>query len=309
MSVKTFVFNTILKIGKSKAEKNHKNHKPFNIHTFRNDIEGFNKITRLLEPTRKDITITDETLGGSFCFHAHAQENTKQTILYLHGGGYILGLRSQSSEYRYIIAELAAACQANVWAIEYRLAPEHPYPAALEDAYSSYLALLNKGIEAKDIFVMGDSAGGGLTLALLMKLRDEGKPLPKGAIPLSPWSDLLGTGESMTTRAALDPLLTQPTLGFMASSTVNSERMREPYISPLYGNYEGLPPLMIVVGGREVLYDDSIRVAEKAKLAGVDVTLDINEEMFHIYPVFGGVFKEGKEAVNRIANFVMKHSE
>jgi len=309
MSVKTFVFYTILKLVKSKSEKDHKNHKPFDIHTFRNDIEGFNKLTRLLEPARKDITITDEILGEIFCFHAHSPEKTNRTILYLHGGGYVLGLKTQSNNYRYVIAELAAACQANVWAIEYRLAPEHPYPAAIEDTYAAYLALLDKGIDANDIFVMGDSAGGGLTLALLMKLRDEGKPLPKGAIPLSPWSDLLGTGESMTTRAALDPLLAQFSLDEWASLSVNKERMNEPYISPFYGNYEGLPPLMIVVGGREVLYDDSIRVAEKAKQAGVDVTLDINEEMFHIYPVFGGVFKEGKEAINRMANFIKKYSE
>jgi len=308
MSVKTFVFNSILKMVKKKNESDHENNVPFDILALRRDIEGYNKFMALLVPKRKDVKITEEILGGVSCLHAFSPIPSKRTILYLHGGGYILGLQHQSSAYRYFISELAVVCQNDVWAIDYRLAPENPYPAALEDAYAAYLELLEKGFAANDIFIIGDSAGGGLTLALLMKIRDEGKQLPKAAIPLSPWTDLSGTGESLKTRADIDPMLTPYGLVDMASLVVHKDKIKEPYISPFYGNFEGLPPLMIFVGGREILFDDSLRVAEKAKRAGVDVTLDIQEEMIHVYPVFGGIFKEGKEAIDRMAEFVKKHS-
>jgi len=178
-------------------------------------------------------------------------------------------LVEQSSVYKYITAELAHAAQAETYALEYRITPDHHHPAALDDAYKGYLALLEKGISPKDIFVAGDSAGGGLTLALLMKLRDEDKPLPRAAIVLSPWADLTHSGESMITRADLDPIITKGAAVFMASLVLKGQSAKDPLISPLFGNYDGLPPLMILVGGREVLFDDSVRVSDKAKKAGL----------------------------------------
>ncbi len=298
------MFNLSLKFAKHNAEKSHRNNKNINVMDLRKEVARFNKIIGMLEPYRKELKITNQKLGDIHCLHLQPADKPKAVILYLHGGGYILDLKNHTkSQYLYFTAEIAANCQSQVWIIDYRIAPEHPYPAAIEDAYSSYLSLLNRGISAKDIMLMGDSAGGGLTLALLMKLRDDGKPSPRAAVTLSPWTDLALTGTSINSKADVDPMLTPFLLTETAAFVVPSQSAKEPYISPFYGNFEGLPPLMIVVGGRETLYDDSIRIAEKAKLAGVNVTLDINDEMFHVYPTFGGIFKEGKEAIKRIVAF------
>jgi monoterpene epsilon-lactone hydrolase len=310
MGIKRFIMNSLMKIGKWKLESAEKRGEPYNIFNMRKDLMGYNALLGMMQPARKDITLDDESLGGFPTIHAQAPQKAKRTILFLHGGGYNLAMKHMGNIYRYFSAELAATCEAEVWAIDYRVAPEHPYPAAVEDAYAAYLALLEKGVKSKDIFVMGDSAGGGLTLALLMKLRDDGKALPKAFVTLSPWADLLQTGESIVSRKDKDPLVTPYNLQGMASNYITKEQqLKEPYASAYYGDFKGLPPLMIVVGGREILYDDSIRVAKKARAAGVKVTLDVVEEMIHIYPTFGGIYKEGKEATDRIAAFIKEQSK
>jgi len=308
MSIKGIIFVSFLKLGKLKAAIDRKRNKPLMAAQARKDAGLLNRLVGYLQPMRKGAVIHDESLDGINCWYIKGPNEPKRVILFLHGGAYVFSLQHLSNFFRYFLPELSVACEADVWAPDYRLAPEEPFPASLDDCYNAYLSLLAKGIDPKNIFVMGDSAGGGLTLALLLKLRDEGKAFPKAAVAISPWTDLASSGESFGLRADLDPMLPAETALLLIPNIVNEKNLRDPYISPLYGDYEGLPPLFIIVGGREILFDDARRVAEKAAAAGVDVTLDIEEKMIHVYPVFGGIFKEGKEAMNRIAMFVNKHA-
>jgi acetyl esterase/lipase len=304
MNIKKSIFMAILKMGKYKERKRKAQNKPFDVEKTRKSIEILNKVIGWMQPIRKDIKLKNALLDGIPGFHIDNPSTTKRVILYLHGGAYIKGLKHLSSLYKYFSAELAVACEAEVWIPDYRLAPEYPYPAALEDVYRAYQSLLVKGVEPHNLFIMGDSAGGGLTLALLMKLRDEEKPLPKAAVTLSAWTDLALTGESMIKRDDLDPMFSFKPLADVPPLIIEKGQEKDPYISPLYGTYEELPPLMMFIGGHEILYDDTLRVADKAKKAGVNVTLEIDEAMPHVYPVFAGILPEGKRALDQIALFV-----
>ncbi len=193
-------------------------------------------------------------------------------IYYLHGGGYVIG---SINTHRALIARLSAASGARAFAINYRLAPEHPFPAAVEDAVSAYRWLLEQGVDPATIVIAGDSAGGGLTVATLVALRDAGVPLPAAAVCLSPWTDMEGIGESAKTRKAADPMI-DPEGGLaQAQLYLGGADPRTPLAAPLYADLRGLPPMLIHVGDAEVLLDDSTRLAERAKAAGVDVTLEV----------------------------------
>lgn len=221
-------------------------------------------------------------------------------ILYLHGGAYVLG---SVASHREFLVRLANATRAKVLAIEYRLAPEHPFPAALDDAVSAYRWLLTQGLSPADLLLAGDSAGGGLALAALLALRDEGAPLPAGAICLSPWVDLALTGASVREKAHLDPILTAPSLEKCARLYAAGHALTAPLISPLYAALDGLPPLLILAGTDEILADDASRIAANARLAGVAVTLEVWEGLFHVFPITP-FLPESREALARIAAFV-----
>lgn len=221
-------------------------------------------------------------------------------ILYLHGGAYALG---SINSHRQWIARLAGATGRRALAINYRLAPEHPFPAALEDALSAYHWLLDQGSEPAQIFIAGDSAGGGLALAALLALRDGGEPLPAGAICFSPWTDLTLSGASMQGKADLDPILDPDSLRKYAAYYAGDHDLSEPLISPLFAELSGLPPLLIQVGTDEILLDDATRLAERAREAGVSVTLEIGDEMFHVFHMFS-FLPETKKAVESITRFV-----
>jgi epsilon-lactone hydrolase len=201
-------------------------------------------------------------------------------ILYLHGGAYAL---SSITVYREFLSRLTRATNLRCLAINYRLAPEDPFPAALEDAIAAYSWLQSQGFDPSQIIIAGDSAGGGLTLATLLTLRDTGAQFPAGAICISPWVDLALTGKSVQSKATLDPILDQASLQMYAGYYAGENDFTNPLISPLYANLEGLPPLLIHVGTDEILLDDATRFAEKARSAGVDVTLKIWDEMFHVF--------------------------
>lgn len=226
-------------------------------------------------------------------------------ILYLHGGGYCL---ASIKDYREFVGRLAKATGCRVLSVEYRLAPEHPFPAALDDALQAYRWL--SGIcGAKGILLGGDSAGGGLATALLMSLRDQGETLPAGAFLISPSTDLAKEGASMQTRAAVDPIISPETTTRYAKAYAGKRSVREPLISPLYGNLAGLPPMLILVGDCERLLDDSTRLAARAKDAGTTVTIEIWDEMVHIWPFFAAILPEGRAAIERIAGFVGERIE
>jgi len=222
-----------------------------------------------------------------------------RVVLYLHGGGYVMGSRRTHRELASRIAREAAA---RVLVLEYRLAPEHPFPAAVEDATAAYRWLRKQGIAAGSIAIAGDSAGGGLTLATLLGLRDAGDALPACAVCLSPWTDLEGTGASAQPGGADDPMIPVAALRDMGKLYAANE-LRNPLAAPLYGTYKGLPPLLIQVGTREILLDDSTRVADKARAAGVPVRLEIEEGAPHVWQATPHL-PEAADAVRRIGAFV-----
>jgi len=226
-------------------------------------------------------------------------------VLYLHGGGYVQGSINTHKEFG---SRISRVSNSRVLLLGYRLAPENPYPAALEDAVAAYKWLIDsEGINPKNVIIGGESAGGGLTIATLLKLRDTGITLPAAAIILSPWTDLLMTGDSIITKAKVDPLASASDLFFLASLYIGEDDPKNPFISPLYADLKGLPPMLIQVGSAEILLNDSTRIAEKAKSAGVDVILDIWEDMIHMFQMFASWAPEGQKATEKIGKFIQKH--
>jgi monoterpene epsilon-lactone hydrolase len=222
-----------------------------------------------------------------------------RVVLYLHGGGYVMGSRRTHRE---LAARIARDAAARVLVLEYRLAPEHPFPAAVEDATAAYRWLRKQGVAASSIAIAGDSAGGGLTLATLLALRDANDALPACAVCMSPWLDLEGTGASAQPGGADDPMVPVAALRDMGKLYAAGS-LRNPLAAPLYGNFKGLPPLLIQVGTREILLDDSTRVADKARAAGVTVRLEIEEGAPHVWQATP-YLPEAVEAVKRIGVFV-----
>ncbi len=224
-----------------------------------------------------------------------------RVILYLHGGGYVMG---SIATHREMAARLSKAARARALVIDYRLAPEHPFPAAVDDAVAAYRWLLSQNIKPSRIVVAGDSAGGGLTLATLVALRDAKAPLHAAGVCISPWTDMEGTGDSMVTRAKADPVVQKQGLLGMAQLYLGGKDPKSPLAAPLYANLEGLPPLLIQVGDAETLLDDATRVAEKAKRAGVTVDLEVWPEMPHVWHLFAPFLPEGQQAIDKIGQYV-----
>ena len=224
-----------------------------------------------------------------------------RAFLYLHGGGYFIG---SCQSHRGFVSHVASACHARTLLPEYRLAPEHQFPAGLLDARAAYRFLLAQGYPPRRIIVGGESSGGGLTLALLLTLRDEGMQMPAGAVLLSPWTDLLGTGESVHTRAKRDPWLRPPGIELVANRYRGGTRADHPLVSPLYADLHGLPPLLIHAGDDEILLDDSTRLADKATAAGVDVTLSIWDGLWHAFHAFYPWVPEARRAHREIGQWV-----
>jgi monoterpene epsilon-lactone hydrolase len=230
----------------------------------------------------------------------------ERRLLYLHGGSWTKG---GLDSHRALSARLARATRCSVLAIEYRLAPEHPFPAGLEDCIASYLWMREKGPEgptqASHTFIAGDSAGGNLTLATLLALKERNQPLPTGAIALSPATDFTGSGESMRTRVDADPLLKPEGIALCAAAYLQQgENLRLPLASPLFGDLKGLPPLLLQVGDAEILRDDSCRFADRARAVGVKVELEVWPEMPHVFQAFAPFLPEAREAIAHIGAFV-----
>jgi len=228
-----------------------------------------------------------------------------RVLLYLHGGGYVIG---SINSHRAMIARIARASRARAIAIDYRLAPEHPFPAAVEDATRAYRWLLAQGNAARNMVIAGDSAGGGLTLAVLATLRTAGDPMPAAAVTISPWTDLEGTGDSMRSNAGRDQTVAVEDLGEMARMYLGTSDPKNPLASPLYADFRGFPPLLIQVGAAEGLLDDSTRVAKRAKAAGVEVELEIWEDMVHVWQIYAKLLPAGQEAIDKIGKFILAHT-
>ena len=230
----------------------------------------------------------------------------ERVICYLHGGGYVMG---SINTHREMVSRLSRAASARVLILDYRLAPENPFPAAVDDSTAAYRWLLSVGVDPARLVIAGDSAGGGLTVATLVALRDAGESLPRAGICLSPWVDLECVGECMVTKAERDPVLTRDISLMLAKAYLGDTDPRTPLASPLYADLTGLPPLLIQVGTAEVLFDDATRLADRARAAGVDVILEPWDDMIHVWHVFAAILPEGQQAIDRIGEFIRQHVE
>ncbi len=229
---------------------------------------------------------------------------TDRVVLYLHGGGYIMG---SLNTHRDLMGRISRAAQTRVLGLDYRLAPEHPFPAAVDDTVAGYRFLLDQGLPPSRLAIAGDSAGGALALAALIAGRDAGLPMPAAAVCLSPFLDLEGTGESITTRADVDPIATPEVIDVWAKAYLAGADPRTPLANPLCADLHGLPALLIQVGDHEVLLDDSTRLAQRAQAAGVDVKLEVWPEMIHRWHSYAAVLPEGQQAIDDIGTFLRAH--
>ncbi len=241
------------------------------------DIEGINAVETVVRHARTDCC-----------------------VLYFHGGGYAFGSEPLVRDFTW---RLGAAAGAGVLYFDYRLAPEHPFPAAVEDAGKVYRWLARRMDPSRIVFV-GDSAGGGLVFATLHKMRDEGHAMPRAAVAISPWTDLALTGRSLHTNAKADPMMDARHLPTFAAHYLGGADPRHPYASPLYGNSSGLPPVLIQVGSDEILRDDAVRMAEKLRAAGGEVKLEEWPRMPHVWHHYARIIPEGRHAIERIGAFV-----
>jgi acetyl esterase/lipase len=228
-----------------------------------------------------------------------------KAVLYFHGGGFQVGSLQSHLELMSCISEVAGC---RVLGVDYRLAPEHRFPAALHDACSAYEWVLAQGIAAADTALAGDSAGAGLALSALLSLRDAGRPLPAAAVLMSAWTDLTASGQSYESRAALDPIHQRPMILAMARNYLGADGdARNPLVSPLLADLKDLPPLLLQVGDRETVLSDSTDFADKARAAGVNTTLEVWDHMIHVFQQFPSELTEAREALGSIGNFLKKH--
>lgn len=250
-----------------------------------------------------DVTFTQVDAGGVPGEWATPPDaNPEAAILYLHGGGYGVG---SIASHRHLVAQIAQAASVRAFSIDYRLAPEHPFPAAVDDAVAAARWLVRQGVKPEHTVFAGDSAGGGLAIAACLALRDAGDPLPAALVCMSPLTDLAKEGESMRTKIDLDPMVTPESSEGYARRYVGEHGDRKaPLASPLYANLRDLPPTQILVGTREILLDDSTRFADRARTAGVEVDLQVWDEMIHIWPYFADIIPEGKEAIVQMGNYI-----
>lgn len=264
--------------------------------------KGLEQLTSLVKLS-KDVDLEHIDINGMTAVWISSPEvDSNKVVLYLHGGGYILGSLTTHQD---IAMRIGRAAKARVLLVDYRLAPEDPFPAAVEDAVKSYKWLIeNQKILPNKIVIAGDSAGGGLTLVTLIKLRDDNINLPAAGVCLSPWTDVALTSESLIRNAKVDPFLKLYDLVFMADLYVGDNDPKNPYISPLYADLHDLPPILIQVGTAESIEDDSVRFAEKAKKAGVDVKLEVFDDMIHVFQAFADMAPEGQDGIDKIGSFI-----
>ena len=228
------------------------------------------------------------------------QSRTDRYLLYFHGGGYVVG---SAPLYRDFLWRIAVAARASVLYFDYRLAPEHPFPAAIEDAVTAYRWLADP-LDHRRIAFVGDFAGGGLAFAAAHKLRDEGFALPGAVVALSPWTDLALTGLSLQSNADADAMMDVGGLPVLVNYYLAGTDPRHPYASPLYGDPAGLPPALIQVGSDEILRDDAVRLAEKLKTAGCDIEIEVWPRMPHVWQLYARIVPEGRDAIERIGMFL-----
>jgi epsilon-lactone hydrolase len=257
------------------------------------------------QPLPADVTVTEAALGG-----VRTAEMTvdgvepRNFVLYFHGGVYVM---SDAFLAAGLASQVGRRTDAKVISVDYRLAPEHPYPAAVDDALAAYQALLDNGVAPSDIAFAGESAGGGLAIATLVNARDHGLPLPAAAFVMSPYADLTLAGTTMETKGALDPLLSREALQARVPDYTAGQDAALGLISPIFADLSGLPPLIIQAGSHEVLLDDAVRLAQRAATADVEVTLDITPGVPHVFQAYSPLLDEAGAALDRAGQLLSAH--
>jgi monoterpene epsilon-lactone hydrolase len=265
---------------------------------------SFEELMRYI-PIPEDVQRTDIDLGGVGAVEVSiVGADSSNVILYFHGGVYVIGSAGASVP---LVSDLARRSDAKAVSVDYRLAPENPYPAAVEDALTTYEELLSQGVEPSNIAFSGESAGGGLAVALLLAIRDAGLPMPSSAFLMSPYVDLTLSGDTIADKAGVDPLFTKEALRLRVGDYVAGGSPSDPLISPLFADLGGLPPLLIQGGSHEMLLSDAIRLAERAAEADVAVTLEVTPGVPHVFQGYAAVLDEGDRALNRAAAFLREH--
>jgi acetyl esterase/lipase len=271
------------------------------ITRFREECENGARLLGKVPAGIKVSSVTINDIPAEWILPSQATKD--KVILYTHGGGYVSG---SCNDHRSIVARVVKGSNVGALLFEYRLAPEHPYPAALDDSVTVYRWLLEQGISPSQIIIAGESAGGGLCLAMLLALRDQEIPLPAAAVAISPWTDLKCTGESYQTKNKVS-LAPAESWTVFSKYYVGDNDPCLPWISPLYGNLHGLPPILIHAGEDDELIDDSIRFAEKANAAGTNVILKVGERMVHCFPLLPPFIPEARQAMDEICAFIKTH--
>ncbi|WP_106477978.1 alpha/beta hydrolase [Phytohalomonas tamaricis] len=267
--------------------------------------KGFSEMMSGL-PLLDDLVYRERDIGGVRGIWGEGPwSESDHVLLYIHGGAYGFG---SARDYLSLASNLAQDCGARFFTVDYRLAPEHSYPAALEDILSAYRGLLEQGYTPRQIVVAGDSAGGGASVAMLTAARNAGLPMPAAIAVFSPWCDLSLSGCSMQHLAEVDYLLTREGLAKMAKCYIGERNPQDPLISPIYANLTGLPPMLIQVGSHEILLSDATRLAEKAGMDDVDVQLHIWPEMFHVWQMFASALGASRKSLNLAGTFLREHS-
>ncbi len=257
------------------------------------------------QPLPAEVTVTAAALGGVPTAEITVDGiEPRHVVLYFHGGVYVIGDAFLAAE---LASQVGRRTQAKVISVDYRLAPEHPYPAAVEDALAAYEALLHDGVAPSDIAFAGESAGGGLAIATLVNARDHGLPLPVAAYVMSPYVDLTLAGTTMETQREVDPLLSRELLQPRVTDNASGHGPASGLISPLFADLSGLPPLIIQAGTHEVLLDDAVRLAQQAAISEVEVTLDITPGVPHVFQAYHPILDEAAAALDRAGQLLSAH--
>lgn len=232
------------------------------------------------------------------------EQPTAKAILFLHGGGFRIG---SINSHRDLIQRISRAAEARVLAVDYRLCPQHPFPAALDDAIAAYQWMLGAGIAPAHIAFVGDSAGAGLAVAAMLAARARGLPLPGAAVLMSAWTDMEATGQSYETRSTLDPIHQRPMIQALAKGYLAGADARDPLASPIHGDLQGLPPMLLQCGGRETLADDTIVFARKARRAGVQTEVEVFDGMIHVFQMYAAELEVARQAIAKTGAFIQRH--
>jgi acetyl esterase/lipase len=253
-------------------------------------------------PPAEDMTFVPVDAGGVSAEWSTADvADSGRVVIYFHGGAYVMG---SVATHRNLVAHIARRTGARVLNVDYRLGPEHPFPAAVDDAVAAYRFVLESGVPAAKIAVAGDSAGGGLTAACLVALRDAGEAMPGAAVCISPWLDLSQSFGSWQSKADIDPMLEVEQIQTCADAYLGGADPKTPTASPVFADLRGLSPLLVQVGTAETLLDESVEFAKRAKAAGVDATVDVAQDMIHVWHAFADLLPEGRDALDDLAAFL-----